>query len=75
MPSHVLIPKNGARIYWPKDLEVRYSISSVTRWTWERQKKLPPRDVHVGGKPVAWYIETIENAERCSQSAQSAATA
>ena len=56
--------KTGARVLWPKDLEVRYAISTVTRWRWERAHKLPPRDVHLAGVPVAWYIETIELAER-----------
>jgi hypothetical protein len=58
-------PSNNARvILWPKDIEVRYHISTVTRWRWERAQKLPRRDVHVAGEPVAWYASTIEAAEQ-----------
>ena len=58
-------PSNNAPvILWPKDVEVRYSISTVTRWRWEARRKLPPRDVHVAGEPVAWYASTIERAEQ-----------
>jgi hypothetical protein len=48
----------------PADLEQRYRISSTTRQTWEREKKLPPRDFFVGGKPRGWMFTTIEKAER-----------
>jgi predicted DNA-binding transcriptional regulator AlpA len=51
-------------ILWPKDIEDRYGISTVSRWRWERAKKLPARDVHVAGEPVAWYASTILAAEQ-----------
>jgi predicted DNA-binding transcriptional regulator AlpA len=67
-------PSTSARvILWPKDVEVRYSISTVSRWRWERAKKLPPRDVHLAGEPVAWYLSTIEAAERNTGASASAA--
>jgi hypothetical protein len=48
----------------PADLEHRYRISNTTRQTWEREKKLPPRDFFVGGKARGWMLKTIEAAER-----------
>jgi hypothetical protein len=48
----------------PADLEHRYRISNTTRQTWEREKKLPPRDFYVGDKPRGWLLETIMKAER-----------
>jgi hypothetical protein len=38
-------------------------------WRWERSKKLPPRDVYIGGVPEGWRAETIEAAERGQQPA------
>lgn len=58
-------PSTSPRVVlWPKDVESRYNISTVSRWRWERQQKLPPRDVHIAGKPAGWYASTIEAAER-----------
>jgi predicted DNA-binding transcriptional regulator AlpA len=66
-------PSSTARvILWPKDVEDRYSISTVTRWRWERAQKLPRRDVHVAGEPVAWYASTIEAAEQIATHARAA---
>lgn len=56
------------RALWPKCLERRYGISSPTRWRWERDRKLPPRDVNIGGK-TGWRPETIEAAETPKQTA------
>ncbi len=53
----------GTHILWPKAIEERYNISKTTRWLWEQQGKLPPRDVYVGGRPMGWKPETIERAE------------
>jgi predicted DNA-binding transcriptional regulator AlpA len=57
---------SNVRVFWPKDVEIRYGISTVTRWRWERAKKLPPRDVHVAGEPIGWYASTIEAAEKAA---------
>lgn len=54
----------GTRVIYPRGLEIRYGISLSTRWRWERDGRLPPRDVHVGGALVGWRPETIERAER-----------
>lgn len=56
-------------VMWPRDLRVRYGISITTLWRWERSKKLPPRDVYIGGVPEGWRAETIEAAERGQQPA------
>ena len=52
------------RLVWPSELERRYGISNPTRWRWERDGKLPPRDVKVGGRFVGWRPETLDAAER-----------
>lgn len=49
---------------YPGDIERRYRISNTSRQRWERQRKLPPRDFNVGGKPKGWKLETILAAER-----------
>ena len=53
----------GTHVIWPPGLEARLGISAPTRWRWERDKKLPPRDVFIGGRS-GWRPETIESAER-----------
>ena len=40
------------------------AFSAPTLWRWERDGKLPDRDVFVGGRAVGWKPETIEFAER-----------
>jgi len=55
-------PVRGDAVIWPRGLERRYGISAVTRWRWERSGRLPPRDVHVGGRS-GWRPETIERYE------------
>jgi predicted DNA-binding transcriptional regulator AlpA len=57
-------PNNQRRLVWPSELEGRYGISTPTRWRWERDGKLPKRDVKVGGVLVGWRPETLEAAER-----------
>lgn len=54
----------GLSIVWPRGLEQRYGISAPTRWRWERDRKLPARDVFVGGVAVGWRPETLEAADR-----------
>jgi predicted DNA-binding transcriptional regulator AlpA len=54
----------GTVCIWPAGVQQRYGINSVTRWRWERDRKLPARDVFVGGVAVGWRPATIEAAER-----------
>lgn len=54
----------GTVCIWPRGVEQRYDISSPTRWRWEKQGRLPARDVFVGGKAVGWRPETLDAAER-----------
>lgn len=56
-------PHEGKAVVWVAGVEDRYDISAVTRWRWERKGKLPPRDVHVGGRS-GWRPETLANFER-----------
>lgn len=58
-------PRKGSAVIWPGGVEERYDISTPTRWRWEREGKLPPRDVNVGGK-TGWRPATLEAAERVS---------
>jgi predicted DNA-binding transcriptional regulator AlpA len=54
----------GTTLVWPSGVCKRYGISTVTRWRWERQKKLPPRDVFINGEAVGWRPETLDSAAR-----------
>jgi hypothetical protein len=56
-------PVKGTHVYWPHGVEQRYGITAVTRWRWERDKRLPPRDVDVGGK-TGWKPETLDAWDR-----------
>jgi predicted DNA-binding transcriptional regulator AlpA len=58
------LPLAERPILRPQDLELRYNISAPTRWRWERDGRLPPRDVFIGGKPEGWRRETLEAADR-----------
>lgn len=51
-------PREGSSVVWPKGVEERYGISSCTRWRWEREGKLPARDVNIGGK-TGWKPATL----------------
>ncbi len=55
-------PVSGERVVWPAGVQARYGISGVTRWRWEREGKLPARDVHIGGRS-GWRPETLDAAE------------
>lgn len=55
-------PVSGTSVVWPAGVEQRYGISAVTRWRWERAKKLPPRDVTIGGRK-GWRPATLAEAE------------
>lgn len=43
-------PRAGTSIVWPKGLEQMLGISAPTRWRWEKDGKLPQRDINVGGR-------------------------
>jgi len=48
----------GRSVVWPAGLEAELGISPVTRWRWERDGKLPARDVKVGDRD-GWKPQTI----------------
>jgi predicted DNA-binding transcriptional regulator AlpA len=54
----------GSNCVWPSGVQDRFGISAPTRWRWEKDKKLPARDVFVGGVAVGWKPSTLETAER-----------
>lgn len=54
----------GTHIIWPAGVDDRYGIDACTRWRWEQDKKLPPRDAFVGGEAVGWKPETLDAADR-----------
>lgn len=56
-------PLQGTAVVWAKGVEARYGISAWTRWNWECNGKLPPRDVAIGGR-TGWRPETLAAAER-----------
>jgi predicted DNA-binding transcriptional regulator AlpA len=53
----------GEAVIWPAGVELKYGISSVTRWRWERSGRLPPRDFHLGDQS-GWRPETLAAAEK-----------
>jgi hypothetical protein len=57
-------PIKGTAVVWPAGVRERYGISAPTLWRWEKQGRLPPRDVYVGKKAVGWRPSTLEAAER-----------
>jgi predicted DNA-binding transcriptional regulator AlpA len=57
--------KHGSHVVWPRGLEDRYGISAPTRWRWERDGKLPKRDINVGGK-TGWKPSTLDTADGTS---------
>jgi hypothetical protein len=54
----------GTRCIFPRGIRERYGISNVTVYRWERDGKLPPRDVYQAGVAIGWRPETLERAER-----------
>ena len=54
----------GTNVIWPAGADARYGINSITRWRWEKEKKLPPRDVFVNGEAIGWKPETLDAADR-----------
>lgn len=61
-------PISGTEVVWPAGVELRYGISAVTRWRWERAGKLPPRDLHIGGRS-GWRPDTLKAAEASGKDA------
>jgi predicted DNA-binding transcriptional regulator AlpA len=55
-------PRAGTVVIWAKGVEQRYDISPPTRWRWERDGLLPPRNVHIGGRS-GWRPETLAASE------------
>ncbi len=55
-------PRQGTGVVWPSGVEERYDISPPTRWRWEKSKRLPARDVNVGGK-TGWRPSTLDAAD------------
>jgi predicted DNA-binding transcriptional regulator AlpA len=53
----------GTGLITPRGLEERYGWSLATRWRAERDRRVPPRDVFIGGRAVGWKPETIAAAE------------
>jgi predicted DNA-binding transcriptional regulator AlpA len=53
----------GSHVVYPRGLEARLGISAPTRWRMERDRRLPPRDVYVGGTAVGWRPATLDAAE------------
>jgi predicted DNA-binding transcriptional regulator AlpA len=51
-------PREGSAVVWPKGVEERYGISACTRWRWEKQGRLPARDVSIGGK-TGWKPQSL----------------
>ena len=66
--SYRRAPRGGTRVVWPAGLEEMLGISTPTRWRWERAGKLPPRDVHIGGRS-GWRPDTLERALNGEQAA------
>ena len=54
----------GTRVVYPRGAQEQLGVSAPTRWRMERDGRLPPRDVYIGGKPVGWRPETLEAAQR-----------
>lgn len=63
-PSRIGSPREGSSIVWPAGLCERLGIKPVTRWRWEKDGKLPPRDAYINGVAVGWRPATIETALR-----------
>lgn len=62
-PRHAMTA--GDAVVWPSGVQQRYGITHVTRWRWERDGKLPPRDIQVGGRS-GWRPETLAAYESAS---------
>lgn len=52
------VVKRGLLVVWPSGLAEDLGITAVTRWRWERDGKLPKRDVSIAGR-TGWKPSTI----------------
>ena len=50
-------------ILYPKDLKQMFNICRATVANWERDRRLPPRDVFNNDRPVGWLPQTLKQAE------------
>jgi hypothetical protein len=54
----------GTHVIYPGALLARYGIALETRWRWERDGRLPPRDVFdARGKAIGWRPETLDKCD------------
>lgn len=51
-------------ILFPKDLPRLFNVCRATVFNWEREKRLPPRDVFNNERPVGWLPRTLEKVEK-----------
>jgi len=55
-------PSLDAPVWRRRHLALFYGVAGVTIHRWEQDRKLPPRDVMLGGKRYGWRPETIRAA-------------
>jgi predicted DNA-binding transcriptional regulator AlpA len=60
-PSKGRALTRGSGVIWPRGVEQLYGISPPTRWRWEKEGRLPKRDVDVGGK-TGWKPSSLPGA-------------
>jgi predicted DNA-binding transcriptional regulator AlpA len=55
-------PAVAPDVVYPGGLQKMLGVSLATRWRWERDGRLPPRDFFIGGVAVGWRPQTLEAA-------------
>ena len=55
----VRLPVAERALARPRDVEAQFDISDTTRWRWERDGKLPKRDMFLGGEAIGWRPATL----------------
>lgn len=50
-------------VLFPKDLTQRFNVCRQTILNWERERRLPPRDVFNNDRPVGWLPQTLKEPE------------
>jgi hypothetical protein len=53
------LPYAQRAVLKPGDVERLFDISHQTRYRWEKEGRLPPRDVVIGDKPLGWRPATL----------------